>query len=620
MFAEAVRREFEPHKHQLFGEHSRKYMLLQHRKLIWQIYPSYLLIIMAALAAAALYISSATEKFYLHETQQRLEAHVKLFQSMLQEPFSPEQQERVNALCQTFGSTLGSRMTVILTSGQVIGDSMEDPAKMDNHGDRPEIQAALTDTIGISSRYSYTIKRQMMYVALPLKNNGQIAGIVRAALPVLTIQRALSLLDEKIVLAGVVIAVLAALVSFGVAYWINLPLQDIRKGAEQFASGHLQYRIYPAGSQEFMLLAEAMNQMATQLHDRVEKITQQRNELETMLASMVEAVIVVDQEERIVRCNQAAGKLFGFEVAAVKNRSIQEVIRNIEIQRFLKTTLNSQKPVEESIEIDFDGEQYLRAYGTLLKNGDPRIQGALLVFHDITRLKQLENMRREFVANVSHELKTPITSIKGFIETLQTGAISDLKAAPRFLEIIARNANRLETIINDLLSLSKIEQGEDSGQIALTQNNIIDVLRAAITACAPKAAEKEIAITLDAPETLYGNVNADLLEQAVANLLDNALKYSGPHSTVHVEGKRQNAQILISVKDTGCGIPEEHLPRLFERFYRVDKARSRNLGGTGLGLAIVKHIVQAHQGTVTVESTVGKGSVFTISLPVIENA
>lgn len=590
-------------------------MFLKHRKLIWQIYPSYLLIIIAALAAAALYISGAFEEFYLQETQRHLEAQVKLFQEMLPRPFSAEQPPQINALCKTFGASLGSRFTVILPSGQVMGDSMEDPSNMDNHGDRPEIVAAFSGRLGVATRYSYTVKRQMMYVAVSLKNGEQVAGVVRAALPLLSIQQALSLLDEKIVFGGLVIAAFAAIISFGVAYWLNQPLQDIRKGAEQFASGHLQYRIYPAGSQELLLLAEAMNQMAAQLHDRIGQITQQRNELETMLASMVEAVLVVDSDERILRCNQAAGNLFKFDVSAARNRSIQEVIRNIEIQRFLKTTLHSQKPIEELLELDFDGEQFLRAYGTLLKNGDQHIQGVLLVFHNITRLKQLENMRRDFAANVSHELKTPITAIKGFIETLQTGAMDDANAASRFLEIIARNANRLENIIDDLLALSKIEQGEENERIALTPNNIVDILHAAITACTPTANEKTISVTLDTPETLSGNVNADLLEQAVSNLLDNALKYSGAGSTIAVQGKRQNGQILISVKDSGCGIPAEHLPRLFERFYRVDKARSRNLGGTGLGLAIVKHIVQAHQGTVSVESTVGKGSVFTIHLP-----
>ena len=592
-------------------------MLLTHRKLIWQIYPSYLLIIVAALAAAALYISGALEEFYLQETQRHLEAQARLFQEMLPRPFSAEQHPQINALCRTFGATLGSRITVILPSGQVIGDSMEDPSKMDNHGDRPEIVAAFANRPGVATRYSYTVKRQMMYVALSLNNGEQVAGVVRAALPLLSIQQALSLFDEKIVFGGLVIAAFAAIISFGVAYWLNQPLQDIRKGAEQFASGHLQHRIYPAGSQELLLLAEAMNQMAAQLHDRIDQITQQRNELETMLASMVEAVLVVDAEERILRCNQAAGNLFKFDVNAARNRSIQEVIRNREIQRFLKTTLHSQKPIEELLEFDFDGEQFLRAYGTLLKNGDQRIQGVLLVFHNITRLKQLENMRRDFVANVSHELKTPITAIKGFIETLQTGAMDDANAASRFLEIIARNANRLENIIDDLLALSKIEQGEENERITLTPNNIADILHAAITACTPTANEKAITVTLDAPETLSGNVNADLLEQAVSNLLDNALKYSGASSTIAVQGKRQNGQILISVKDSGCGIPAEHLPRLFERFYRVDKARSRNLGGTGLGLAIVKHIVQAHRGSVAVESVVGKGSVFTIELPTI---
>lgn len=590
-------------------------MLLKQRRLIWQIYPSYLLIIIAAVAAVVVYISNAFSQFYLHETQQRLEAHARLFRALLTVPLSADTQPTVDALCKTFGSHLASRLSVILPSGQVIGDSQENPASMDNHSDRPEIQAALKQSNGTSTRYSYTVKQRLMYVAIAVKDGEQTSGVVRASMPIPTITQALHVMYGHLITGGVMVALFGAIISFGVAYWLNRPLQEIRKGVDHFASGHLQHRIYVPETTEFQVVAEALNQMAGQLHARIDEITQQRNELETMLASMVEAVIVVDPDERIVTCNQAACQLFKIDINTAMQRSIQEVIRNVDVQHFLKMTLHSQTPVEETITLNSGNEQFLRAHGTLLKRDEEQIQGVLLVFHNITRLKQLENMRREFVANVSHELKTPITAIKGFVETLQSGALHDVENAPRFLEIIARNASRLETIVNDLLLLSSIEQSEETRQISLVRGNITPILRAALTTYDPKALDKQMICTLHAPETLSADINADLLEQAVGNLLDNAIKYSESGSTVEVHAQSEGTSVVIRVIDHGCGIPAEHLPRLFERFYRVDKARSRTLGGTGLGLSIVKHIVQAHQGTVTVESTVGKGSVFTIRLP-----
>jgi two-component system phosphate regulon sensor histidine kinase PhoR len=498
----------------------------------------------------------------------------------------------------------------------VIGDSEEDPDKMDNHANRPEIRTALSEQIGTSMRYSYTLEKDMMYVAIPFRASEEIIGVVRASTAIAAINQAVAVMYKEIMLGGIVVACLAAIISYVMSRRITRPLQEIKHGAMRFASGDLNHRLYISpGSQEICMLAEAMNRMASQLAERIDTITQQRTELEAMLSSMVEAVIVVDQEERIVRSNQAAGRLFRFNVETSKNRSIQEVIRNADIQRFVKKTLESHIPLEDVIVLNSTIEQFLRAHGTLLRSTTNQTTGALIVFHNITRLKQLENIRREFVANVSHELKTPITSIKGFVETLRDGAIDDAENVPRFLDIISRNANRLNAIIEDLLLLSKIEQGEEADQIVLTKESLKNVLSMAITVCESPAQEKQIVLQLDCAPHIKAKVNPDLFEQAVVNLLDNAIKYSDPQSTINIKAERRGNQVIISVQDFGCGISEEHLPRLFERFYRVDKARSRQLGGTGLGLAIVKHIVNAHRGTITVESTPGQGSIFSISLP-----
>jgi two-component system phosphate regulon sensor histidine kinase PhoR len=600
------------------------------RKLIWYIYPSFLVISLVALVLVGVYSSATFTRFYEQETQHQLEVYAVLFRMLLEQRFAadfetladqetdvPSDQTRsdVDALCKTAGQSLQARVTVILASGLVIGDSMEDPHKMDNHADRPEVQAALSQHIGTATRYSYTIKANMLYVAIPVKHRDRMFGVVRVSAPVTAIHHVLNNIYTRIVVGGLVVALITALVSLLVSYWINLPLEEMKQGALRFANGDFTHQLRPQGSQEIMLLAETMNQVALQLHERIATITEQRNELETMLSSMIEAVVVIDPEGRIVRCNQAAGKLFRINPEMVKNRAIQEVIRHADIQRFITATLNSDTPIEEVVMLDSGNEQFLRAHGTLLSNGTRQPTGALLVFHDITRLKQLENIRRDFVANVSHELKTPITSIKGFVETLRDGAINDPDNATKFLDIIVKNANRLNSIIEDLLSLSKIEQDEEKGQIVLRRERLNDVLKTAVMVCGTKAQDKQITINLDCPEELYAKINGELIEQAVINLLDNAIKYSEPRKMVNVRAEHREAELVVSVEDFGCGIPNEHIPRLFERFYRVDKARSRNMGGTGLGLAIVKHIVNAHHGRITVESTPGQGSTFSLILP-----
>jgi two-component system phosphate regulon sensor histidine kinase PhoR len=262
-----------------------------------------------------------------------------------------------------------------------------------------------------------------------------------------------------------------------------------------------------------------------------------------------------------------------------------------------------------------DGELIVNCHGTPLRDASGEQIGALVVLNDVTQLRRLENIRREFVANVSHELKTPITAIKGFVETLRDAAVRNSQDADRFLTIIDKHVTRLEAIVEDLLSLSRIEQGAEKGEIERADSRISDILRTAVQVCNIRAAAKQIKIDIACPEAIRAQVDPPLIEQAVVNLLDNAIKYSEEGKSVWVEAFKRDDEVIISVRDQGCGIEKRHLSRLFERFYRVDKARSRQLGGTGLGLAIAKHIVQAHSGSLTVESTPGKGSVFSIRLP-----
>ncbi len=287
------------------------------------------------------------------------------------------------------------------------------------------------------------------------------------------------------------------------------------------------------------------------------------------------------------------------------------------MQNFFKRARAAKEPINDVIQLHGNEEKIFQAVGSALLDADNNKIGVLAVLNDITQNRKLENIRKEFVANVSHELKTPITSIKGFVETLRDGAIKDTEKAVEFLNIVARQADRLTSIIEDILSLSRIEQEAENEEIKTSPTELKGVLESAIGNCKPGIIENNIELTLECDDNLIVNINAPLIEQAVTNLIDNAVKYS-PGGKIAITAKEIGGEVQISVADNGCGIEAEHLPRLFERFYRVDKARSRKLGGTGLGLAIVKHIVNAHHGRVGVESTPGKGSTFTIYLP-IEN-
>ncbi len=360
-----------------------------------------------------------------------------------------------------------------------------------------------------------------------------------------------------------------------------------------------------------------MNRMARQLSERIQTILRQQNEHEAMVSSMEEGVLAIDNSGTIISLNATCATLLGGEPDQFKGRLVHEVIRKRELLEFVKSALASTSPVDGDLRVFGSQDRWLSAHGAALYDAQRRKIGVLVVLHDVSRLRHLENVRRDFVANVSHELRTPITSIKGFVETLLDGALDDRENAVRFLRIMLRQADRLDAIVGDLLTLSRIEKGSEEQWIELAPEAVAPVLQAAVEMCEMKAADKGIRLELTCPDKLTARINAPLLEQAVVNLVDNAIKYSGSGSTIEVRAAEDEASVVIRVEDHGCGIESRHLPRLFERFYRVDKARSRELGGTGLGLAIVKHIILAHRGSVSVESTVGTGSTFSLRLPAV---
>jgi two-component system phosphate regulon sensor histidine kinase PhoR len=592
---------------------------MHHKRLIWQLYPSQLLIALAALLAFTWYGTSSIRSFQLSETAAGLEARAHLVAGSVLGYLGHDDLKGLEAFFREAGKKSATRLTVITLDGKILADSDEDPARMENHNDRPEIIAALSGKVVPSLRFSQTLQQNLMYVAIPLEDQGKSRGVLRAAIPVTAIDKALSAIYQKIIWGCVVAAVIAALVAWFIARRISRPLEQMKLGAERFARGDFAGRIREEGAEEVAGLARALNAMATQLDGRIQTIVSQHSQLQAVFSSMVEGVITVDTDERILEVNQSGAQLLNVDPEKIRGKSILLAVRNTHLQNFVKNALASASPMEGefSSRMGAEGqEKYFYAHGARLQDSQGHITGALIVINDVTNLRRLESMRRDFVANVSHELKTPITSIEGFAETLLDGALDEPEDARRFVEIIGKQASRLHAIVEDLLALSRVEQEAKREEIVLQEHPIADVLQSAIQICSPRAEEENMAISLACAPTITAGINPALFEQAVVNLLDNAVKYSGKGSAIKVEAEKKEGVVLIRVCDNGVGIASQDISRIFERFYRVDKARSAKLGGTGLGLSIVKHIVQAHHGHVSVESSPGKGSIFTIHLPV----
>jgi two-component system phosphate regulon sensor histidine kinase PhoR len=585
---------------------------MRRSSLIGRFFPIYLAISLLSLLTAGWIAATVTSRLYYHQIRLDLEVRARLLKEMVGK--ETHSSAAVDSLCKHLSLLADTRVTVIAADGQVLGDSHEDPARMENHADRPEIRTALAGKVGTSQRYSPTLKQSMIYLAIPLEENGAVTGAVRTSMPLAMVKQAVNGVYATVFLSGLIIALLAGWSNYLLLNHLRRQASVIRRGAARFAEGHLEHKLIPPRSEELGGLARTLNLMAEQLNERIETITRQRGELEAVLSSMVEGVIVFDTDERILNMNQAAAKLLETTQPDVRGRNVQEVILNRNFQEFVRRIFRERRPLEAGISLR-RGDLFVQAQGAPLHDAAGRDLGALVVINDVTKLRRLENIRREFVANVSHELRTPITAIRGFVETLRDGAAQDPQESARFLDIISRHTERLHAIIEDLLNLSRLEQETESDAIHLKPGHLREILQSAISDCEHKAHEKQIRCELEDGDEMVAKINAPLLEQALANLLDNAINYSEPGSSIQIGIEAAEDEWVLYVRDQGCGIETEHLPRIFERFYRVDKTRSRKQGGTGLGLAIVKHIALAHRGRVSVTSSLGQGSTFRIHLP-----
>jgi len=561
--------------------------------------------------------SDSLSKNYMNMIRQDLTVRAMLVRTQIEEHMADANDEHINQYCLALGKTIGTRITVIARDGKVLGDSDHNIHDMVKHDTRPEIKMAFAGQTGTATRFSATLEETMMYVAVPVRvRNNDVQYVVRVAESVSAVTSTLQYARRDIVLGGCIAALFTAVLSLLIIWKVSMPIEDIRESAEVIAAGNLDARIPVPQRGDIKGLAEAINDMAEQLKSRLQDLDRQKNERDAILSSLIEGVIALDSELEIIWLNEPAVRLLNITGPAIGHR-LYEVQRHSKIAEFAERIVKEKQIIQEELSVnDVGKELFFRLKGNLLHDADHETIGVLLVISDITEIKKLENFRKDFIANVSHEIRTPLTAIRGAVETLQETIGTDPAMAAKLMDMITRHTDRLNALGEDILCLSSLEREGLREEFTFDHTTVPELIQAAVSLCRHKADEKNIALISDKVCDAGLDCDRQLMEQAVTNLIDNAIKYSDPQSPVEITAECVgDTQLKIGVRDHGPGIPAKHLPRLFERFYRVDKARSRKLGGTGLGLAIVKHIMYLHRGTAEVESEVGKGSLFTLTLP-----
>jgi two-component system phosphate regulon sensor histidine kinase PhoR len=589
-------------------------MMIRKKSLFTRLYLPYIILIPAILLVFGIVLSLSFKSFYLDQTANELARVASIIKDEITHKNIDSLQ--YNSTFSNYENLTGIRITLVRFDGKVLADSKANSTSMDNHGDRQEIKEAKTGKRGISVRKSPTLDVEFMYVALPIfDEQGKVPLVIRVSATIEHLNAEFRTINYKIIVFLVFLYLAILISGYVFSKRIVKPLEKIETGAEKFAKGDFSEKIYSTDIKEYSILSEYLNKMAEQINENMEIILQQNSLRNSILESMKEGVVAVDDNMKILFINSEASKILEIENASAKGKVVQEVIRIYEIHKFIEAVLRSNKPLEKNIVLQKEKDINLQLTGAILESSDGKPMGVIMVINDTTNIFTLDTMKKDFVANVSHELKTPITSIKGFLETLLNGAIDDKDNSLKFLNIISKNTERLNNIIDDLLLLSKVEQIKDARYLKFEDKNVSEIIRTAVENLNHKAEMKGIKLNLVCDEGLIFPLNSNLIEQAIINLIDNAIKYSANNTEINVSAGIFENSLNISVADNGIGIPKEDIPRLFERFYRVDKARTREEGGTGLGLSIVKHICFVHNGTVEVESEVNKGSTFIIKIP-----
>ncbi len=522
--------------------------------------------------------------------------------------------QKVSKTVKRIAKEADGRITVIDMDGKVLGDSSADYTKLPNHSDRPEIRTAFSGRIGTVARYSNTLKQRLIYVAYPLRMNGKIVGVVRIAKEQSTLNHLL-LRIRLAIIGGIIITAILTLF-FGVLIMRRLsePILDLKRLALRITQGDLSARVRYFGDDEVAELGLAFNNMVEKLADSFSIIKDEKRKLEAILGNLVDGILVIDKDLKIILVNRAAQDILGLSSSNIQGRPVLEVVFNHHLMDLIREVNFSGQAFESELFLYYPDNKQVQVFLAPLKDDDGNSAGSIVVLNDLTKLRQLERVRQDFVANVSHELRTPITSVKAMAETLLGGAWKDQAMLHRYLQAIDQESDRLSNLINDLLDLTKLDSNIEASKEPFDLIQLIDEVQERFINTNTETGR----FSLYLPDSDLPRVeaNRDRIKQVLINLLDNAFKYTPPGGEIRLSVWPESDWVKIAVADNGIGIPKEDLGRIFERFYRVDKARSREKGGTGLGLSIVKHIVESYGGKIEVESSLYQGSVFTFSLPI----
>lgn len=586
------------------------------------------ILVAIGIIVTAIFTSALARYFYKYEAQSNIRNIASLLVYQLENDYNNNRFIDYDILCKTYAKTINERndginkynlssvrITIIDYDGAVLGESDTNVKDMANHLDRKEVQEALSGNEGTAQRTSNTLGYTYIYVTIPVKDMGI---IVRVSIP-LNKLNSINIAFLCYTIIGLLVGLLfTMLLAVKLSHIITDPIYKLISISKEISRGNYKKRVDINSNDEIGQLAATFNEMAEKLDSTLSDVMNKNIRVDTVINSMSSGIIAVDNKGKIILINTIACNIFGVHHGpGIIGKNIGDITRNIKINSYMNETIsNNVQLIEElSLSTSLNSEKIYRIYTSPIKSVEPGNlnAGGIIALNDITALKKLEQMRTEFVSNVSHELKTPLTSIRGFVETLKSGAIEDTEIAAHFLDIIDIEAERLYILINDILQLSEIEAMRKDENVS--QHYLMDIVSEVMLILENAANKKNIKLEVNCNPNIEILANKDRIKQMLINLIDNAIKYNFENGTVYINAEKISGKLVISIKDTGIGIPEAHQSRIFERFHRVDKGRSRNMGGTGLGLSIVKHIVNLYSGDIRVISEPGKGSEFIIQLP-----
>lgn len=578
------------------------------RHFFYKTFGTYLVIIILSFFVLNLFVRDEIKKIMTAQIEEQLMTSARLID--LNSP------KDISRQLQQITGISGARVTLIDVQGKVFADSEKEVAGLENHIDRPEIQEARVRGRGKSVRFSKTIGVDMLYIAIPINEGAMIKGYVRLARPLHDVKEAGEKSYNSFFLALVIVAFISLIIAVIFSYRLAAPIKEMERFTEGLRRGTTEGSIIIKTSDETKKLADNINYLVIELKNRIRLANEENSKLVTAFASMTEGVMILDADDKIEAVNRALSSMLASRYEDIAGKTLLEVFRNVELQQaflkfkqtgqsvFREVALGDPEPVILNVSIS----------GIKVESGNAK---TMVVFHDITRLKKLERVRIDFVANVTHEIRTPLTAILGYLETIRDGAINNPEEARKFIDIILKHAQRLNRLVEDLLTISRIELGEVN--FHFEDVSPADVINNVLPVIDPKAKSKRIEIDNLIPEKLpLIRADKDRLTQIFVNILDNAVKFTPEFGKVSISAEETNGFVLVGISDTGIGVPKEEIERLGERFYRVDKTRSRDLGGTGLGLSIVKHLMIAHGGKMEIESQLGRGTKVFLFFPVMK--